>query len=64
MKSIDLVICLGGDGTVLHTSSLFSKGPVPPIVGFSLGTLGFLLPFRKFYYFIKSLVQNNGNRYK
>jgi len=44
-NSIDLVICLGGDGTVLHTSSLFSRGPVPPIVGFSLGSLGFLMPF-------------------
>lgn len=44
---IDLVITLGGDGTILHASSLFNKGPVPPVLSFSLGTLGFLLPFRE-----------------
>lgn len=39
---------LGGDGTILHASSLFSAGAVPPVLSFSMGTLGFLLPFRKF----------------
>ncbi|KAE9403318.1 ATP-NAD kinase [Gymnopus androsaceus JB14] len=34
-----------GDGTILHASSLFSSGAVPPVLSFSLGTLGFLLPF-------------------
>ena len=34
---------LGGDGTILHASSLFSTTPnVPPILSFSMGTLGFL----------------------
>ncbi|KAF7795579.1 hypothetical protein EIP86_006742 [Pleurotus ostreatoroseus] len=42
---IDLVITLGGDGTILHASSLFKKGAVPPVLSFSMGTLGFLLPF-------------------
>ncbi|KIO22651.1 hypothetical protein M407DRAFT_27837 [Tulasnella calospora MUT 4182] len=42
---IDLVITLGGDGTILRASSLFKNGPVPPVLSFSLGTLGFLLPF-------------------
>ncbi|MBA0684147.1 hypothetical protein Goari_025748 [Gossypium aridum] len=32
---VDLVITLGGDGTVLWAASMF-KGPVPPIVPFSL----------------------------
>ncbi|KAI8806381.1 ATP-NAD kinase-like domain-containing protein [Cladochytrium replicatum] len=41
---IDFVVTLGGDGTILHASYLF-QGPVPPILSFSLGTLGFLLPF-------------------
>lgn len=45
-ENIDLVLALGGDGTVLHTSSLFDAGPVPPVLGLTLGTLGFLLPFR------------------
>lgn len=42
----DLVITLGGDGTILHTSSLFNSA-VPPVISFSMGTLGFLLPYRK-----------------
>ncbi|MBA0622591.1 hypothetical protein Godav_008121 [Gossypium davidsonii] len=42
---VDLVITLGGDGTVLWAASMF-KGPVPPIVPFSLGSLGFMTPFR------------------
>jgi NADH kinase len=44
-ESIDLVVTLGGDGTILHASSLFSVGAVPPVLSFSMGTLGFLLPF-------------------
>jgi NAD kinase len=48
-SSIDLVITLGGDGTVLHVSSLFSKSAVPPVLGISLGTLGFLMPFCMWY---------------
>lgn len=45
-EPIDLVITLGGDGTILHASSLFKSGEVPPVLSFSMGTLGFLLPFR------------------
>ncbi|EYU31388.1 hypothetical protein MIMGU_mgv1a004907mg [Erythranthe guttata] len=41
---VDLVLTLGGDGTVLWTASMF-KGPVPPIVPFSLGSLGFMTTF-------------------
>ncbi|KAH3683501.1 hypothetical protein WICPIJ_005534, partial [Wickerhamomyces pijperi] len=41
----DLVVTLGGDGTILRAASLFSNTVVPPILSFSLGTLGFLLPF-------------------
>lgn len=45
-EPIDLVVTLGGDGTILHASSLFKVGAVPPVLSFSMGTLGFLLPFR------------------
>ncbi len=38
---VDFVISSGGDGTMLHVSSLFQKS-VPPILSFSLGTLNFL----------------------
>ena len=40
---IDLVSTLGGDGTILRASSLFASAlTVPPILSFSMGTLGFL----------------------
>lgn len=42
-NKIDLVTTLGGDGTILRAASLFSLHPtVPPILSFSMGTLGFL----------------------
>lgn len=32
---------LGGDGTVLHLTSLFiADEPLPPVVAFAMGTLG------------------------
>lgn len=42
--AFDFVITLGGDGTVLHASTLFQSA-VPPIIPFSLGSLGFLTCF-------------------
>ncbi|KAK4226381.1 putative mitochondrial NADH kinase [Podospora fimiseda] len=42
-KKIDLVTTMGGDGTILRAASLFSAhNTVPPILSFSMGTLGFL----------------------
>lgn len=41
----DLVVTLGGDGTVLYTSWLFQR-IVPPVMSFSLGSLGFLTNFQ------------------
>ncbi|KAL3903557.1 MAG: hypothetical protein SGARI_005325, partial [Bacillariaceae sp.] len=40
----DLVVTLGGDGLLMHTSMLF-QGPVPPVLSISGGSLGFLTPF-------------------
>ena len=36
-----------GEGTVLHLASLFEsdEDPLPPVMSFSMGTLGFLTPF-------------------
>ncbi|CAH0044285.1 unnamed protein product [Clonostachys solani] len=40
---VDVMATFGGDGTVLRAASLFKlHGSVPPIVSFSMGTLGFL----------------------
>ncbi|KAK9735970.1 hypothetical protein RND81_04G242000 [Saponaria officinalis] len=46
---VDLVVTLGGDGTVLWAASLF-KGPSPPMVPFSMGSLGFMTPFYSEHY--------------
>ncbi|GME49125.1 Inorganic polyphosphate/ATP-NAD kinase predicted [Neofusicoccum parvum] len=40
----DIVLALGGDGTVLYASWLFQR-VVPPVLAFSLGSLGFLTKF-------------------
>ncbi|KAL4779492.1 ATP-NAD kinase-like domain-containing protein [Aspergillus varians] len=40
----DFVVTLGGDGTVLYTSWLFQH-VVPPVLSFSLGSLGFMTKF-------------------
>ncbi|KAH7247040.1 NADH kinase pos5 [Fusarium solani] len=40
---IDVIATFGGDGTVLRAASLYKlHGSVPPILSFSMGTLGFL----------------------
>ncbi|KAL8800819.1 MAG: hypothetical protein Q9223_007255, partial [Gallowayella weberi] len=42
-QKVDLTATFGGDGTILRASSLFSTAmSVPPILSFSMGTLGFL----------------------
>lgn len=41
---IDMIVCLGGDGTLLYASSFFQTN-VPPVMAFNMGSLGFLTPF-------------------
>lgn len=38
---VDFVVCLGGDGLILHAVHIFGSA-VPPIISFRLGSLGFL----------------------
>ncbi|KAF8537163.1 ATP-NAD kinase-like domain-containing protein [Trichophaea hybrida] len=46
-QKTDLLVTLGGDGTILHAASLFSTSrAVPPILSFAMGTLGFLGEFK------------------
>lgn len=40
----EIVVALGGDGTVLYASWLFQR-VVPPVMSFALGSLGFLTKF-------------------
>jgi NAD kinase len=45
-SNLDLIFTVGGDGTVLWVCSLLGiLGSVPPIVAFSMGSLGFMTPF-------------------
>jgi len=42
--NIDLIITLGGDGTILYSSWMFQSG-IPPLLSFHFGSLGFLTVF-------------------
>ncbi|SPO31023.1 related to POS5 - Mitochondrial NADH kinase [Ustilago trichophora] len=60
-QKTDFVITLGGDGSILHVSSLFDRDAVPPVLSFSMGTLGFLLPYDISGYkeAVKDMVEGN-----
>ncbi|ERT02209.1 hypothetical protein HMPREF1624_00507 [Sporothrix schenckii ATCC 58251] len=62
-EKFDLVVTLGGDGTVLFTSWLFQR-IVPPVLSFSLGSLGFLttFEFERFRYHLDRIMGNEGMR--
>ena len=49
-ENIDMIICLGGDGLILHVVSTLFPNCVPPIFPFNLGSLGFLATFDFNYY--------------
>lgn len=44
-SSVDLVISIGGDGTILNVCRLFSRS-VPPVIGLSMGSLGYMAKFK------------------
>jgi len=60
----DLIVTLGGDGLLMHASTLF-PGPMPPTLCVAGGSLGFLTPFPKeemvnaIWASLGSLVPNN-----
>lgn len=60
-QKTDFVITLGGDGSILHVSSLFDRDAVPPVLSFSMGTLGFLLPYdiSSYKQAVEDMVQGN-----
>ncbi|KAJ7514781.1 hypothetical protein O6H91_23G058800 [Diphasiastrum complanatum] len=59
-ESVDFVVCLGGDGVILHASDLF-RTAVPPVVSFNLGSLGFLTahPFEDFKQDLRAIIHGN-----
>mmetsp|Transcript_14948 Transcript_14948/g.49001 ORF Transcript_14948/g.49001 Transcript_14948/m.49001 type:complete len:776 (-) Transcript_14948:1422-3749(-) len=42
--AINSVVCIGGDGVLLHAAQLF-QGPVPMVMSFHFGSMGFLTNF-------------------
>ena len=44
-SKINLIFTLGGDGTVIWATKLFHNMPIPPIVAFNFGSLGFMTIF-------------------
>jgi NAD kinase len=44
-SKINLLVTLGGDGTVIWATSLFKDCEIPPVVSFNLGSLGFMARF-------------------
>lgn len=45
VDGLNLVVTVGGDGTILYTAKEFDK-LTPPFLTFQKGTLGFLCKFR------------------
>lgn len=60
-EMVDFVVCLGGDGVILHASNLFREA-VPPVISFNLGSLGFLTahPFEAFKLDLRSIIHGSG----
>eukprot|EP00250_Pteridium_aquilinum_P010001 c19082_g1_i1 orf=471-3578(+) len=59
-ERVDFVVCLGGDGVILHASNIF-RNAVPPVVSFNLGSLGFLTahPFEDFMQDLRAIIHGN-----
>ncbi|KAG6549303.1 hypothetical protein Mapa_009289 [Marchantia paleacea] len=59
-ERVDFVVCLGGDGVILHASNLF-RSAVPPVVSFNLGSLGFLTahPFKEFKQDLRAIIHGH-----
>jgi len=59
LEEIDLIICLGGDGTLISLLRKLNSNS-PPVFGVNLGTLGFTTEFNKSYLFedLAELIEN------
>ena len=46
LRDADLLICFGGDGTILHASKAATRAGVP-ILGVNIGTMGFIDVYKR-----------------
>jgi NAD+ kinase len=62
-QGIDMVMTFGGDGLLMHCNAMFGGRPIPPIMSFDFGSLGFLSPFEfeNFESTVDSLIKNGMN---
>ncbi|MDI6781524.1 MAG: NAD(+)/NADH kinase [bacterium] len=60
MQSVDLILAMGGDGTLLHTVRVID-GKSIPILGINLGSLGFLTEIteNEIYSILKNILQGH-----
>ena len=44
-RTINAIITIGGDGTILWANKYFRYGDIPPIITFAMGTINYLCNF-------------------
>ena len=59
-SNVDLIITIGGDGTLLYAASMFQHS-MPPVIALSMGSLGFLTahPLETYKSTIDSVIAGN-----
>ena len=59
-NNVDLIITIGGDGTLLYAASMFQHS-MPPVIAFSMGSLGFLTahPLKTYKSTVDSVLKGN-----
>ena len=60
VNNVDLIITIGGDGTLLYAASMFQHS-MPPVIAFSMGSLGFLTahPLKTYKETVNSVLDGN-----
>lgn len=65
LKSINAIITIGGDGTILWANRYFKYEGIPPIISFAMGTINYMCSFSVSDYvsvLTKGLNLNRSNR--
>ncbi len=44
-KTINAIVTIGGDGTILWANRYFKYGSIPPIIAFAMGTVNYMCNF-------------------